>query len=44
LQQLFSSAAEPRTVEDLWKAAAKAIEKIPAKDCYAYFKDANYAA
>jgi transposase len=37
-------AAEPRTVEGLWHAAAKAIEKISSKECFAYFKDANYAA
>jgi transposase len=37
-------AAEQRNVEDLWKTAAKAIEKIAPRDCFAYFKHANYAA
>jgi transposase len=35
-------AAEARTLEDLWKAAATSIEKITSADCSAYFKDAQY--
>jgi transposase len=35
-------AAEARTLKDLKEAAAKAIEKITAADCFAYFTHANY--
>lgn len=34
-------AAEARVLEDLWKAAATAVEKVSSTDCSAYFKGAQ---